>query len=127
MNRAVAVFVLCLFAAGAVAIAWWGYSDVVGAKQAMRACVSPVTLDVSAFWFLGLISVAFFPALAVVKERYHRFLFWAAMATVFAVPLGSFQQFKSLAQTQSYDISALPSPSSLKEFELLATGDCQAG
>lgn len=118
MSRTSAIVIVLLFAAGGIAVFWWGLSDVLSWARAMADCAPEVAMDTSAFWFLGAVAVAVLPLLALIKDKYHTTLFALMVGAALGLPAIGYFWISSQAQTAGYDTTALPSLFSLQAFTL---------
>lgn len=125
MNRSLAILVLIVFATGALAVAWWGLSDVLAWREDLRRCVSPIYMDTSSFWFLGFSAMVCFPLLVVTGDaRMHKVLFTLSILLFLLIPFLGHISTSLLARAQNYDIERMPSLFSLVSFDLSSGADC---
>ncbi len=103
MGRGTAVGVLCLFAALACLAGGYGVADIVGWRQDLAACRTPLRIDTSSFWFTGFFAIGLLPLLGLFRsERIHRFLLAAAVVLFVAPPFGVLAEFSARAQEAGY-------------------------
>ena len=124
MSRTPAIVIVLLFAAGGLALFWWGLSDVLAWSRAMATCAPEVAMDTSSFWFLGAISVAALPLLAWVNDKHHTKLFAVVVALALGLPAIGYYWISSQAQSAGYDVTAMPTLFSLQAFTLANPAGC---
>lgn len=124
MNRTPAIIILLLFAAAGLGLVWWGLSQVAVWSRALVACTPQVVMDTNTFWFLGGVSVAVLPLLALIKDKYHSYLFVLMIIFAFALPGAGYFWISSQANKMGYDVTALPSLFSLQAFTLANPVGC---
>lgn len=102
MTRNTAAVILAAFGAGAIAVGWWGLSDIIDAAAAARACRT-VEIDTSAFWLFGCVGIFAIGVLGLVRsERAHRFLLSASLVVFFGAAFGSWLWLDRVLDAQGY-------------------------
>ncbi|WFE76679.1 hypothetical protein [Roseinatronobacter sp. S2] len=103
MSRPVAIGILCGFAALFLAAAWWGWSDFRALRLGIAACITPLTVDQTSFWMIGMAAIAVLPFLGLTSDvRVHRALFGLLIIWAMGVPIASYISLLSGAAAQGY-------------------------
>lgn len=105
MSRALALGILSLFAALFVAAAWWGWSDLRAWRTAMAVCATPLMIEQSSFWMMGMAAIAVLPLLGVsTNVMVHRVLFSVLILWGLGVPMLTYIGFLGQAEAQGYAV-----------------------
>ncbi len=103
MSRPLALGVLGVFAILFLAAAWWGWSDLRGWRAAMATCTTPLVIEQSSFWMMGMAAIAVLPLLgATANVMVHRVLFSLLIIWGLGVPMLSYITFLSQAEALGY-------------------------
>lgn len=105
MSRPLALGVLGVFAVLFLAAAWWGWSDLRGWRAAMATCTTPLVIEQSSFWMMGMAAIAVLPLLgATANVMVHRVLFSLLIIWGLGVPMLSHITFLAQAEAQGYQV-----------------------
>lgn len=124
MPRGPAIGVLAAFGLGALAVGYWGFSDIQNAHQAILDCAPAVPLDTSSLWFIGCTAIALLPMLALVPDRLHSALFALMMAAFFLLPGLAHGWLTTTAVENGY--TDIPPLFTLQSATLTSTAECQS-
>ncbi|TVR91518.1 MAG: hypothetical protein EA428_05575 [Spirochaetaceae bacterium] len=103
MNRSVAIAVLGVFGLLFLGAAWWGWSDFRAWRTAVAACTTPLVIDQTSFWMMGMASIALLPLLGLtLNVMVHRVLFILLILWGLGVPMLSYISFLAQAEAQGY-------------------------
>lgn len=124
MPRGPAIGVLAAFGVGALAVGYWGLTDIRTARQAILDCAPSVPLDTSSLWFIGCTAIAMLPMLALVSQKLHSALFALMMAAFFVLPGLAHGWLTTTAVENGY--TGIPPLFTLQSATLTSTADCQS-
>lgn len=103
MSRPVAIGVLCVLAAVFLGAGWWGWSDFRALHLGIAACTTPLTVDQTSFWMIGMAAIAVLPLLGLTADvRVHRIVFGLLIIWGLGVPVASYMSLLSDAAAQGY-------------------------
>lgn len=121
MTRDTALKVLGGFALVSLLVVYWGARDIVLTLNAMSSCQKEVQIDLSAFWFVGALSIcglslpAFFRSLTA-----HKIILGLLVVWFVGAPIASHQYFLAHAGALGYDIAPAASLLRLENVTLPA-------
>lgn len=94
MSKQSAIWILIGFAFAAVAVAFWGFSDIVEWLRAMSECRDRIEIDTSSFWFIGIASLASLPFFALFQSpKVQKILLVAVVLWFIAAPIAVHRYF----------------------------------
>lgn len=102
MTKPQALIVVFAFGLIGLAVAFWGLTDILGARRAMLRCDATSVIDNSAFYFLGLAVLPLFALLPLMSERTHTYVLAGVVALAILLPMTGYQFFSDTAVEQHY-------------------------
>ncbi|MDD7972872.1 hypothetical protein [Roseinatronobacter alkalisoli] len=121
MSRSVAIGGLCIFALLFLWAAWWGWTDFRALRLEIAGCTTPLTVDQTSFWMMGMAGIAVLPFLSASADvRVHRVLFSLLIIWALGVPIISYMTLISDATAQGYPLPSGARVLLFAEFTLQA-------
>ncbi|MFN3700757.1 MAG: hypothetical protein ACK4VI_04450 [Alphaproteobacteria bacterium] len=119
MSRTFALGILWVFAGLFLAAAWWGLSDLRNWQSELEAGITPLVIDQSSFWMIGMAAAVILPFLGITSNvMAHRAIFCALILWGIGAPIISYNSFLARAEEQGYLIASGAQVLLLGEWEL---------